>query len=347
MTDLLLSLLLNTDVPTLNVSPAVISDPVKHDADDPAIWVNKAQPQNSIIFGTDKIAKVGAIVAYNLDGKIVQVVDGLDRPNNIDVEYGFDGGDEWFDIAVATERKMKRLLVYKIDSKSGRIADITGQTAIYAPDHDEPGEPMGIGLYKHGNRISAFVSRHEGPQNGYLLELGLTYNRLTQKIDVASRRFLGEFSGKKEIESIFVDDKNAVLYYSDELFGVRAVDLSAKDPTPLGVFRTANFTGDHEGLAAYQPSNGPSYLLSTDQIKGQSYYYLYALNAKQIVAEDRPLFRIAGADDTDGIDATCQSLGPKFPQGILVTMNSSGKNFFIYDWREIAAKMKGISTTRQ
>ena len=33
-------------------------------------------------------APAGAIVAFGLDGQIRQVISGIDRPNNIDVEYG-------------------------------------------------------------------------------------------------------------------------------------------------------------------------------------------------------------------------------------------------------------------
>jgi myo-inositol-hexaphosphate 3-phosphohydrolase len=42
-----------------------------------------------------------------------------------------------------------------------------------------------------------------------------------------------------------------------------------------------------------------------------------------------------GADDTDGLDATAASLGPAFPEGLLVAMNSRGRNLLLYDWREL------------
>jgi myo-inositol-hexaphosphate 3-phosphohydrolase len=43
-----------------------------------------------------------------------------------------------------------------------------------------------------------------------------------------------------------------------------------------------------------------------------------------------------GADSSDGIDATSAFLGPQFPKGVLVVMNSSGRNFLIYRCEDVA-----------
>ena len=50
-------------------------------ADDPAIWVDVAQPENSLVFGTDK--KSGVHV-YNLQGQEIGYT-GLGDINNIDL----------------------------------------------------------------------------------------------------------------------------------------------------------------------------------------------------------------------------------------------------------------------
>ncbi|MGF1637417.1 MAG: 3-phytase, partial [Cyclobacteriaceae bacterium] len=36
------------------LSPKFRSDTVKHDTDDPAVWINYANPSESLILGTDK-----------------------------------------------------------------------------------------------------------------------------------------------------------------------------------------------------------------------------------------------------------------------------------------------------
>src|SRR5688572_13041030 len=70
------------------LKPRVVTEPTKHDTDDPAIWINRANPAESLVLGTDKDAD-GALYVYGLDGKIRQdkVVRGLVRPNNVDIAY--------------------------------------------------------------------------------------------------------------------------------------------------------------------------------------------------------------------------------------------------------------------
>ena len=51
-----------------------------------------------------------------------------------------------------------------------------------------------------------------------------------------------------------------------------------------------------------------------------------------------------GADETDGIEATSVPLGARFPNGLLVVMNSVGKNFMLYDWRDVEAALANYSS---
>jgi myo-inositol-hexaphosphate 3-phosphohydrolase len=48
---------------------------------------------------------------------------------------------------------------------------------------------------------------------------------------------------------------------------------------------------------------------------------------------EHPRVRIVegGADETDGLDAVARPLGTAFPQGLVVAMNSAGRNFFYYE----------------
>ena len=55
-------------------------------------------------------------LVYGLDGKLRQTIDGLDRPNNVDVEYGLALGGHQVDVAVVTERHRSRLRIYRIDA---------------------------------------------------------------------------------------------------------------------------------------------------------------------------------------------------------------------------------------
>lgn len=41
-----------------------------------------------------------------------------------------------------------------------------------------------------------------------------------------------------------------------------------------------------------------------------------------------------GADSTDGLEATSRHLGPRFPAGLVVAMNSGPKNFLLFKWED-------------
>ena len=66
-------------VPAIDETPQVIS---KGDAaDDPAIWLNKLNPNRSLVFGTDKRS---GIYTYNLKGEKISYTE-IGDINNIDV----------------------------------------------------------------------------------------------------------------------------------------------------------------------------------------------------------------------------------------------------------------------
>ncbi len=94
----------------------------------------------------------------------------------------------------------------------------------------------------------------------YLLhdDLGMVKATLVRKF--------GEFSGKKEIEAIAVDDTLGYIYYSDEGVGVRKyyADL-VKGNKQRALFATEGFTKDHEGISIYSEGNKTGYIIVSDQ----------------------------------------------------------------------------------
>ena len=83
------------------VAPRRVSEVVRHDSDDPAIWINRADPAQSLVLGTDKDAD-GALYVFDLQGRVVadKVVRGLLRPNNVDVAYDVVLGGRKVDVAM-------------------------------------------------------------------------------------------------------------------------------------------------------------------------------------------------------------------------------------------------------
>src|SRR4029450_5378929 len=74
----------------VEIKAAYGTAPLPDDPDDPAIWIHPTDPAKSVIIGTMKVAApAGAFVVHGLGGHLRQTIAGIDRPNNVDVEYGF------------------------------------------------------------------------------------------------------------------------------------------------------------------------------------------------------------------------------------------------------------------
>lgn len=314
--------------------------PVATDADDPAIWVHPQDPQRSLIIGTDK---GGALYVFDLEGSEVQRIDGLQRPNNVDVEYGLRLGKQRVDIAVVTERQAHRLRVYAIDPKTLRLREIghPEMTRVFVGEPPEHSEPMGIALYRRpkDGAIFAIVSRSAGPAEGYLWQYRLMPDEAGQ-VTLHKVREFGKFSNKKSIEAVAVDDQLGYVYYADERDGVCKYYADPDHPhanEELARFATTGFEGDREGVAIYATGRTTGYIVCVDQREEDSVLFLYPREGTSHRPHDHPVVAAihTGADDTDGVEAASRPLGHDFPRGLLVMMHSKGKNFLYYRWEQL------------
>jgi len=326
------------------VEPVRVTSAVSHDADDPAIWLNPADPARSLIVGTNKVAAPdGALVVFGFDGSIQQTLAGLDRPNNVDIETGVTLGSRVVDLVVTTERLRHRLRLFTITPGHAPLQE-AGTVPVLVGETGEAAEPMGIGLYKRPSdgALFAIVAPKTGASEGYLAQYRLTADASGQVSGALVRRF-GRFSRRGsepgsigEIEAIVVDDALGYVYYADERFGIHKWHADPDHPDAsreLAVFGLENYQRDREGLAIYSHPDGTGYLVSTDQIPGGSIFKLYrregepgAPHTHRVIAEARTT-----ADDTDGIEVTPAAL-PGLPKGALVAMDSSARRFAIFDW---------------
>jgi 3-phytase len=325
---------------------------LSNDPDDPAIWVHPDDPARSLILGTMKVAApAGAIVAFGMDGQIRQVISGIDRPNNIDVEYGLQLGGRRIDVAVATERLARRLRVFRINPADGHLIDLGG-VPVLEGQAGEAGAPMGVALYRRprDGAIFAIVSPKEGPRQGYLWQYQLTDAGGGRPGLRFVRRF-GDFSAttlreENEIESVAVDDGLGYVYYSDEADGIHKWHADPDHPDAgreLAHFARGGFRGDREGIAIYALPDGTGYIVGTDQLDEDSEYHVYAREGAPGNPHDHSR-EIAvlrgGADATDGIDISSSPLGPGLPSGVLVAMNSESRNFLVFRWQDLAGAVK-------
>lgn len=320
------------------VQPRLITEPTRHDTDDPAIWINPANPAESLILGTDKNTD-GALYVWGLDGKIKhdKVIRGLVRPNNVDVAYGVTLGGQKVDLAILTERYAHRLRAY-------RLPDMAPVDAGGIPVFQ--GEPardcMGIALYTRpaDGALFAIVSRsdYQSPQKGYLHQYRLVDDGTGTLRGVFTRSF-GDWSGTKEIEAIAVDHELGHVYYADEGYGIRKyhADPAADDADEqLAAFGLDGFAEDREGISLYKTGPGTGFILVSNQQNNS----LRVFRREGTTADPHAHAFVADIDistiESDGSDVTSFPL-PGFPNGLFVAM-SNGKVFHFYSWDDLAIK---------
>ena len=334
-------------VNTYAIKPAAVTEKVKHDTDDPAIWINPEDPSNSLIIGTDKDDD-GALYVFDLEGNIIEekTVKNLKLPNNVDVEYGIILNGIATDIAVTTERLTNKIRVFSlpdmVEIDNGGIEVFEGE---------DLNAPMGISLYNRpsdGN-IYAIVGRKKGPSTGYLWQY-LLEDDGNGNVKGTKVRSFGNYSGFKEIESIAVDDDLGYVYYSDEQIGVRKyhADPDAPDADKeLAIIHTLDYIKDNEGISIYCNDDGTGYIIVSDQ--NGSRFRIYSREGTPEELDEDPedyvparphlhkLLKIVNVSTlrSDGSEVTSVALGNKFPTGLFVAM-SDDKTFQLYHWSDIA-----------
>jgi len=320
------------------ISPTLITEKVNVDSDDPAIWLHPTDRSQSLILGTDKgDPEPGALYVFNLQGKILadKVVHGLDRPNNVDVEYGLPLKGVEKDIAVVTQKYSNKIRIFSLPDvraiDGGGLEVFAGVPKV---------EPMGVSLYRRpaDGAIFVILSRKQGPTGGsYLWQYRLEDDG-TGCVKATEVRKFGLWSGKGEIEAIAVDDSLGYVYYSDEWFGIRkyAADPDAPEANrELAVFGTAGFAEDREGISIYQINGGTGYIIVSDQQANT--FHFYKREGEPSDPHNHSLVTVLklSTDGCDGVEVTNAALSKEFPQGLFIAMSEKGV-FHFYSWPDIA-----------
>lgn len=318
------------------LKPRVVTEKVRHDTDDPAIWINRADPAASLILGTDKDAD-GALYVFDLQGRVVpeKVVRGLVRPNNVDVAYDVVINGKKTDIAVVTERYAHRLRVYRLPDMApvdgGGIPVFEGELAR---------DCMGIALYSRPSdgAVFAIVSRsdYQAPRQGYVHQYRLIDDGTGTLRGVFARSF-GNWSGNKEIEALAVDNELGYVYLAEEGYGVRkyhADPAARKADDELAVIGREGFAGDHEGISIYKTGPRTGYLLISNQQNNS--FRIFTREGSPSGPHDHQFLKEVdvSAIESDGSEVTNVAL-PGFPKGLFVAM-SNGEVFHYHGWEDIA-----------
>ena len=121
------------------IRPVLETEAVSAQPDDPALWINRRDPAQSLIVATVKVAAPdGGLAVFDLNGKRLELIGNIDRPNNVDIQG---------DIVVTTERLKRQLRVYRI-APARPYLTLIGTIPVFAGQQLESGAPMGIGLYE-------------------------------------------------------------------------------------------------------------------------------------------------------------------------------------------------------
>ena len=309
------------EVEAIYETPPVITE--GDAADDPAIWVNKNNPSNSIIFGTDK--KSG-IYSYNLQGQELSYTN-LGRINNVDTRSMNLGDDEnvsdftflfgsnrtlgsvdlWVFEDNKTRQKLKNNL-WEVPSKPS----FRGKSNIIVY-----GICAGIDP-KYG--LVAFLTEDTGPR----VEV---WNLTDNGLDLITT-----FNNGGESEGCVYDDFNRTLFISEEevrgVLKAYRLDDSFDFSEPYIVdSREGQIGGDPEGVSLYKTSNNSGYLILSSQ--GDSKFNLYDRNYPYDYITS---FRIGSSKsidnvtDTDGIETINFKLSDEYPEGIMIAQDGLNKD---------------------
>lgn len=316
------------------VQPTVQTVPVPSAgdaADDPAIWHNRANPEQSRILGTDK---QGGLQVYDLKGKQTQYL-AVGRLNNVDVRPDFNWKGKMIDLAIATNRDANSLHLFAIQKKTGVVSEI-GQLPTSLKDI------YGFCMYKdRQGEIYAIPNDKDGTFIQYHIQ-----GQSTLKATEVKR-----FAVKTQPEGCVVDDAHEQIFLGEEDHAVWQLSLDPKQKAEMqAVIRVGEhgLKDDIEGMALYHGKT-KDYLVISSQgndsyvvVDAQApYQYRGRFKIGINVAQD-----IDAVTETDGLDVTSQNLGGVWKKGMLVVqdghkvMPEDHQNFKYIPWTDIANALK-------
>jgi 3-phytase len=316
----------NCVLATVETTPVASLDDA---ADDPALWINPADPAQSRVLGTDKRA---GLAVYDLSGAKLQFLP-VGRVNNVDVRSGLTLAGKNLTIAAATQRDDKTIVLWSIDA-TGTLAPLAAIPTTLA-------EPYGVCLSWAGptpnGRLWAFANDKTGRIEQYELKdnAGTLSSTLVRTLQLATQP-----------EGLVADEPQGFLFAGEEGRGVWRFPLdpaAGNAPTLIADIKPkGHLTPDVEGLAVV--TTGPDnqgFLIVSSQ--GSNEFALYDRRPPHrfvtlFSITDSP--SIDGVQETDGLEATTTPLGPTFPFGVLIVQdgdnNGLPQNFKLIPWESIA-----------
>lgn len=296
-------------------------------ADDPAIWVDPANPSRGVIVGTDK--KSGLYV-YDLAGKQLQYLRG-GLPNNVDLREGFPTAQGERVLVAASDRGRRGAgaalflldpATLKLDFWAAVPVDLT--------------EPYGLCMARRDDAFLMIVNGTDGQVRQLRVEAGANGKpKLTEE-----RRF----SVPTQPEGCVADEAANRLYLGEEGGGIWRFDLGpqAAPGTLIAKAPSPELVPDVEGLALLRDGTA-TWLIASSQ--GDSAFAVYRVDGPEPQFRGRfSVMANAGVDAVTGTDGVAALGGPvgAFPEGLVVMQDDvdegpvgARQNFKLVDWRAV------------
>lgn len=322
------------------VHPTMETRPVETDgdaADDPAIWIDAANPSRSVIIGTQKQS---GLYVYDLQGNVLQFVpDG--RMNNVDLRNNFSLGGERVTLVTASNRSNDSISIYRFDPRTRQLTDVgDGLQATGFVD------PYGLCMYQSAanGRTYVFIGDSEGASKQWeLVDAG---NGRVRANEVRSFRF------DTQSEGCVADDETGVLYWAEEDVGLWRLgaepDAGDARTSIATVAENPNLHDDLEGIGIYALEGGRGYLVLSSQ--GDNTYAVFRREgANEYVGSFAVVGDgargIDGISETDGLEVTSLSGGAGLESGFMVAQDGRNimppefQNFKLVPWSTIAERL--------
>lgn len=319
----------NAETPIVSALSETV--PVKNKcdaADDPAIWVNQADPAQSFIIGTNKARGINV---YRLNGELAYH-HPIGSSNNVDVRELNDPQGARRVIVGASNKGLGEIQIFELNTQSGELLNILHEPIRAKTER----ETYGFCLYlAPDDQLYAIATDKSGQIEQWALQwLG---SELT-----------GEFRRTLRVstqpEGCVADDINQTLFVGEEDVGIWKFDArpdGAKEGTLIASTENEALEADVEGLAIYANSDGSGFLVASSQ--GNDSYALFDRTPPHAhIANFQIEFNGFRTGDTDGLAVTSLSLGSNFPDGLLVVQDGAptwlerhNQNFKLVSWRDV------------
>ncbi len=308
------------------VKPAVtlLADEAR-DQDDLCIWVDPQDSRKSLVITSDK--KANRLFVYDLAGTLLQELEA-EKPGNIDLRQNVSlDGRTLSLVAVTIRTNGFRLQVYQVNPALRRLERIDAGLST-VPNYG------GCLYHSPSSGRIYFITTSE---EGIVAQYDLTMN--------AAGRIVGEKVREWTVgkcEGAVADDAARVVYISEETKGVWKFDAepdAATSGTLIAAVGEHGIRGDVEGLAIMPTGKKSGYLIVSDQ--GASRLHLFERDGAHRHLHS---FAIAGAAETDGLEAIPGNFGPDFPLGIFGCHTDGDRcAVLLSSWKSIAEPL-GLET---